>query len=163
MENKKKLIISIIIAVILVAIVVLLIFQLINLKNKGKELTQVNNNENFANEAIIENNTLDNVIENDTEEENNNNVNNVTAEEEEKNTNKDTEEIPQSVVEEEKNNKEKAIDIVKNAWGEDNNVYFSFDNIDSNGKYRICVRDKETTHAISWYIVDVSEGTYVIE
>ena len=58
---------------------------------------------------------------------------------------------------------EKAKSIVKENWGEDDSVYFSYDGIDNEGRYIICVRDKNTTKALYFYYVDVETGTYDIE
>ena len=57
---------------------------------------------------------------------------------------------------------EQAKQIVKENWGEDETVYFSYDGKDENGKYIICVREKETTKALYWYYVDVETGTFDI-
>lgn len=76
----------------------------------------------------IENNVVENVIENEEEEEK----------------------------EEPKTDLDKAKELVKQAWGEDDNsVYFSQDSIDGDGYYIICVRDKATTSALAWYQVNV--------
>ena len=58
---------------------------------------------------------------------------------------------------------EKAKNIVKENWGEDDFVYYSYDGINSEGKYIICVRDKATTKALYWYYVDIETGTFDIE
>mgnify|MGYP004530627205 FL=1 len=58
---------------------------------------------------------------------------------------------------------EQAKQIVKENWGEDETVYFSYDGKDENGKYIICVREKETTKALYWYYVDVETGTFDIK
>lgn len=58
---------------------------------------------------------------------------------------------------------EKAKQIVQENWGEDDSVYYSYDGINSEGKYIICVRDKATTKALYWYYVDVETGTFDIE
>ena len=104
----------------------------------------------------IENNNEINQ-ENDVKEENNiDKPENIVTEE-----NK-SEEKPQ---EPENNQKpeEKAKNIVKENWGEDDSVYYSYDGINSEGKYIICVRDKATTKALYWYYVDVETGAFDIE
>ena len=35
------------------------------------------------------------------------------------------------------------------------NVYCSFEEKDSEGNYVVCVREKETTRALYWYIVNI--------
>lgn len=58
---------------------------------------------------------------------------------------------------------EKAKKIVQENWGEDDTVYYSYDGIDANGRYIICVREKSTTKALYWYYVDIETGTFDIE
>ena len=58
---------------------------------------------------------------------------------------------------------EQAKQIAKDNWGEDDTVYFSYDGKDENGRYVICVREKETTKALYRYYVDVETGTFDIE
>ena len=61
------------------------------------------------------------------------------------------------------NPEEQAKKIVINNWGEDDSVYYSYDGLDSQGRYIICVRDKATTKALFWYYVDIESGTFDIE
>ncbi len=61
------------------------------------------------------------------------------------------------------NLEEKAKQIVKENWGEDETVYFSYDGKDETGRYIICVREKETTKALYRYYVDIDTGTFDIE
>jgi len=58
---------------------------------------------------------------------------------------------------------EKAKKIVQENWGEDDSVYYSYDGINSEGKYIICVRDKASTKALYWYYVDIETGAFDIE
>lgn len=58
---------------------------------------------------------------------------------------------------------EKAIEIAKEDWGEDDTVYFSSDGKNSDGKYVIYVRSRNTTNAIYKYIVDAKKGTFTSE
>lgn len=98
-------------------------------------------------------NNMTNTIEKEAKNENINNTNTV-KENENKNPNKtnNTE-----------SNEEKAKKIVKSNWGEDDSVYYSYDGIDNNGRYIICVREKSTTKALYWYYVDIETGTFDIE
>lgn len=61
------------------------------------------------------------------------------------------------------NKEEQAKEIVKNNWGEDDSVYYSYDGIDEKGRYIICVRDNATTRALFWYYVDIETGSFEIE
>ena len=94
------------------------------------------------------------VKENKTNEENKVAENMVEAEE-----NK----VEESNVPNTENKEEQAKEIVKNNWGEDDSVYYSYDGIDKDGRYIICVRDKATTKALFWYYVDLESGTFEIE
>lgn len=58
---------------------------------------------------------------------------------------------------------EQAKQIVKENWGEDDTVYYSYDGKDENGRYVICVREKETTKALYRYYVDIETGSFDIE
>lgn len=98
-------------------------------------------------------------------------VNNMTNKiEEEKETtnsskeeNKDEKEIENKEETKEESKEEKAKKIVQNNWGEDDTVYYSYDGIDSNGNYIICVREKTTTKALYWYYVDLESGSFEIK
>ena len=61
------------------------------------------------------------------------------------------------------NPEEKAISIVKKDWGNDPDVYFSVDGVESNGIYLVGVRDKETTYVKYWYSVNLSTETFTIK
>ena len=59
--------------------------------------------------------------------------------------------------------KEKALNLVKKDWGEDDNVYFTVESIDGNGNYTIYVREGETTREISVYTVNLKTGKFTKE
>lgn len=54
---------------------------------------------------------------------------------------------------------EKAKQLAKDNWGEDNTVYFSFEEVNAEGRYVISVRDKATTRALEWLYIDIETGT----
>ena len=65
--------------------------------------------------------------------------------------------------EEPKTEAEKAIDIAKTDWNgnaNSQNVKFTADGMDQNGRYIISVRDRDTTEALAFYIVNVSDKTF---
>ena len=97
--------------------------------------------ENTTNKIEEENKAIENEVEEQKNENETDEANNVAA----------------------NNPEEQAKDIVKNNWGEDDSVYYSYDGIDKNGRYIICVRDKSTTKALFWYYVDLESGTFEIE
>ena len=75
-------------------------------------------------------------------------------------------EIENNIVEDETTNElnpeEQAKQIVKENWGEDDTVYFSYDGVED-GKHVICVREKDTTKALYRYYVDIETGSFEIE
>lgn len=131
----KKTIIYVLIALLAIMLGVITGINL-NDEEKVKEVSGGNAiNTSNRNESVIsdtqnniENNVVEDVIENEEEEEK----------------------------EEPKTDLDKAKELVKQAWGkDDNSVYFSQDSIDGDGYYIICVRDKATTSALAWYQVNV--------
>ena len=94
-------------------------------------------------------NEISNTVSNETNNENANNTENTT--------------IENTEPEKPKTELEKAIDIVKQDWGEDNNVYYAEDGKTAKGEYIICVRDKNSTNALAWYTVNIAEETFVKE
>lgn len=160
MENKKKIII-IAVTIFLVILITLLTIKLIKIeKNKGKEVINLNKN-------AIENNTVENNVQNENiKDKNNENVN------EENNNQTNTiqntasnagEEVTKTEIEKEETDKEKALNLVKKDWGEDDNVYFTVESIDGNGNYTIYVREGETTREISVYTVNLKTGKFTKE
>ena len=164
MDDKRKIIIIVVIVVALVILISLLTIKLIKIeKNKGKEV--FNSNENAIKSNIIEND-IENDIENEIIE---NAVVDTEKEENNKNNSQNTspsigeEEVTKTEIEKEETNKEKAMNIVKKDWGEDDNVYFTFESIDSRGNYIVYVREGETTRAISSYTINLETGTFTKE
>lgn len=161
MKNKRNRIIVLIFIIILILITAFLIFKLFDIKkNKNNiEPTSVNN--------VIENEIENNVIDEENNQNNveDNNTINTAIDTNNENNNQvvDKDEVDKETIKKEEDNKEKAVNIVKDNWGEDETVYFSFDSINSEGKYLVCVRDKSTTQALYWYTVDVETGTFEIE
>ena len=137
----KKTII-IIIAVMLIILVGIIVGRSINEANKSVQ-TDSRKIENNTNK--VSNKDIDKKTENKTEIISSNEVNNTID---------NTEEEP--VV---KTDLDKAIDLVKRDWGEDNTVYFAQDGKTENGEFIICVRDNETTGARAWYSVNIEAGT----
>lgn len=147
---KKKT--GIIIAVILVIVIFICIFAF------GK------NKENTNNEIINENELVTNIEVNKQENEV---IENEILNEEE-NTNMQDEK--QNVVENTSNTEtfeespataeEKAINIVKEDWKQTNNVKVTVEGMNESGKYIVVVRDSNTTEALAFYSVDVSNKTF---
>lgn len=52
-------------------------------------------------------------------------------------------------------NQEKAIELVKQYWGEDNTVYFTNEGVNSNGEYTVAVRQKTSTAVKDYFKVNL--------
>ena len=118
------------------------------LEKEDTEQTSTNTIEN-ANKTNEENQLEENNLETNNTDENNVVENEVT-------NNTEPGEIQETP-------EEQAKQLVKDNWGEDDAVYFSYDGKDENGRYIICVREKETTKALYWYYVDLETGTFDIQ
>lgn len=105
-----------------------------------------------------ENKVKENKVENKVENTAKNEIEN--SEEEFETEENPEEEGPADKAGEPKTDLEKAIDIVKKDWGEDNSVYFAQDGQNAKGEYIICVRQSSTTNALAWYTVNVEKGTF---
>jgi len=91
---------------------------------------------------LFENVDINSVDENDVEE-----GQNETENEEDE----ISEEVPNGSV---TSREEKAVQLVKDTWGEDDSVYFYCQSVDNNGKYIVTVNKKDTT-VIAFFEVDV--------
>lgn len=165
-DNRKRIItISTIIVIILVIGIILLGFKLIDIKKKKENIAAINENiitENEINNNVIKNeNDVDNEINNEVENNVNQNIVNDNATTETPIADPE-QEVDKQTIQKEENNQEKAVNIAKKDWGEDNSVYFSFEGIDESGKYMVCVRDQET-RALRFYKIDINTGTFTIE
>ena len=172
MKRKTKIIIFIV-----VIVVVLLPVYLLNAVNR-----KIEERENIVNEVS------ENKIETKNEEKNEIAENKITSENtsKEENTNTATNTVENTIANDNttsntttntntnttahettsvKNPSEKAIQIAKEDWGEDDNtVYFSYDGIDgTTGNYIIGVRDSSTTYIKCWYYVDVKTGEFSVK
>lgn len=155
-EKKKLILISGVIVIILI-IIALLIIKLVSLRKNKTDLETVENIEPEQN--II----TENVVEIDGNNIEENSVSNEEEQSAETPQPEDTEEISKEVIETEESNEEKAINIAKNDWGDDNSVYFSLGGKNSEGKYIVEVREEETTYLISTYIIDVNTEKFTVE
>lgn len=54
---------------------------------------------------------------------------------------------------------EQAKQLAKDNWGEDDTVYFCYEEKNEEGRYVISVRDKATTKALEWFYIDIETGT----
>ena len=155
--DKKKLLIIILVLILLVVSAVLLTIKLFDLENETVKTTTENVIENSISNNVVQNEVSNNVVNNTVQ----NNVNNVVQNETNNNpiTNTKQEEIKQEV----QTNEEKAVAIVEKIWKNEKNVYCSFEEVDGEGNYIVCVRDKETTRALYWYTVNIETGKATIK
>lgn len=176
MKNKGKMIIILVLIVILIIVTINLTKKLISIMNSREPdniMVRIDNTiENHLENNVQENNTVNkieentigNTVENDVSNENNNtatqNVNAVNNDN--NNSTVREQEVDKETIEEEENSQEKAINIVKDDWGEDSTAYFSYEGKD-NGKHTVYVRDNETTRVLRIYTIDTSNGTFTVQ
>ncbi len=113
-------------------------------------------NEVATNTVNTANNEVENKIENTQVVENNTVENNTVAE------NKTTSNIVTTNTEETQvDDKEKAIKIAKEAWGDTDGVYFAIQGMKSNGDYIVTV--SADAKVLAYYYVNCSTGAYTVE
>ena len=59
--------------------------------------------------------------------------------------------------------KQKAIELVKQEWGEDDAVSFSFDYINEKGEYVVAVKDKSSATVKCYFRVNIQNGTVELD
>lgn len=131
---------------IIIALIILGIFAAVKMSEDNKTTQVTTDTLNYTNKTLEENLAEENnIVESKNEITENNNV--------EKDETTNNQQTPE----------EKAKQIVKENWGEDDLVYYSYDGKDENGRYVICVREKSTTKELYRYYVDVETGSFDIE
>lgn len=148
----KKILIILITLIIIIGIICGIAFS----KNTTKNATT--NTQKQEENTITNEETNNNVNE---IEENAVNENNVIENNVSENTQATTH--PEEPQETPKTDDEKAIEIVKKDYGARENIKFTVEGIDSNGKIVVVVSDINTTAAIAFYHVDISNGTFTKE
>lgn len=126
--------------------------------DKNSKTEEVNSNSIEDANIDLENNFTDNETRLD-ELKNKENTSNTNTE---NNTDTNNDENKSVSNNNEVDSEAKAIDIVKQNWGEDNTVYFTSDGKNKNGDYVIVVREKSSTKALYFYSV-YSDGTFTIQ
>lgn len=162
MKNNKILILVLILALIIVGLLI----------RDNDELGKPENNVTQNKVQQVENkvtNKIENKVENTEKNEVNNKVENVVENTVANNVveNKVQNEVIENTTTEEtttsqppkQDNDQKAINMVKQDWGEDSSVTFKIDEKKENGKYVVSVVDKNTTAVLVWYDVDVENNT----
>lgn len=150
-ENEMSNVLKVLLIIAILAVIGSLIFGgYYYLKHRPQDNSQSQNNQSTN---VTENkNEVQNVVEEPKEEEPKEEEPKEEPTEEPKEEEKPNEEV--SI-----NDEDKAIEMVKKAYGTTEGVYFNIDQPLGNGEYDISVRDSETTSAIEWYRVNVRTGT----
>lgn len=147
MKMKKEIWIIAIIVIVIVGIITRIAIN--NMQKNSNINTNANEEKQnkIVNEIDLETNTIEeNIIENVQE------VQNV-----EQNTSITSTEI---FTEEPKTEEEKAISIVTKDYGSSQNVKIGIEGMDETGRQIVVVRNAQTTQAIAFYFVNVSDGTF---
>ena len=161
MVNKKVVIICTIIALIVVGVAVW--YGINELSKEEAPEVATNTQLEVKNELKEENTIIENIIEEEnTTQENSTVEENTTSKNEENNTFQGEEETKTEDQESDTNSNEKALNLVKQEWGEDSTVYYTIDNVEGE-IYTISVRSKSTTGTLAEYEVDVKKGTVQIK
>ncbi len=106
------------------------------------EITNIEQNDNSNNEINEEDELQNSIMQNEIVENN--------IQEEQTNT---TQEKP-------KTEEDKAIQIVKQDYNTTSNVEFSIEGTDANGNKIVTIRDPQTTQALAFYFVNITNGTF---
>lgn len=145
----KKTIIILIMLIIIIGIICGIAFS----KNSSKNVstnTQKQEENTIVNEEI--NNNTNKIVENVIDE--NNIVENTQI----------TTTSPEEEQGKSKTDNEKAIEIVEKDWGTQvDGIKFNVEGVDSKGRIVVVVRNTETTQALQFYYVDITNKTFVKE
>lgn len=142
--------------IFIIAICVIIIILLCVYGTKGKKTENIENSttenvaENILENVADENNTKENTV---TEKiENTSSEYSITNNIYDQNTGVGT-----------TDNKQKAIDLVKNTWGEDSTVSFRCDSVTNDGIYIIAVVSKETMSVKNYFRVNLETGDVEVD
>lgn len=144
--------------ILLLIAIILIIFGIVYIKKENKPENSLNNTEkNIFSE--LENDNIQNVVENTTEKEVNNMVENNTTNtiivgKEEAESNQENTYLTEQ---------ETAIKMAQKEWGLDINSYIFEANANSDGTFKITVRNKTDRNAIAQYTVNVKTNTITEE
>lgn len=168
-EKEQEINWKVLIPIICVIVVIIVFFVVRNVQNKGKgnEIENTANSEdelqNIENELTDEENFVEeNTIEGSDENgENNTTENNVANEEPEPDVTINESSAPArpGITDQ----KQKAIELVKKEWGQDDTVNFAFDYVNENGEYVIAVKDNTTTAVKNYFRVNLEKGTVELD
>lgn len=154
MEKKSKILLGIL------AIVLIIFAGYMLAKHMDVLQTNANNeemNKNEINEVVNQVlNEIKDEVQNPVEE---NVIQNKIDNTIENSTTNDTNNVETNGAQTGEEDRQKAIDMAKKEWGEDDSVSFKIDEQTEDGKFVVSVVDKNTTKVIFWYAVDVKNNT----
>ncbi len=146
---KKTMWIIIIALIILAGVICAVVYD--KVKKAVPNTTENTDNIN----SMQENNNLTNIVDDNTPQ--NEVVQNEIIENEITSNKQEENKAPES---DKKTEEEKAIEIVKKDYKQSGNVEFSSEGTDSEGNNIVVVRDPETTQALAFYYVNISNSTF---
>lgn len=166
-EKEQEINWKVLIPIICVIVVVIIFFVVRNVQNKEREnetqntLNSENEVQNRGNELTEENFVEENTVEDSNENEESNATENNISEEPEPDVTINESSAPArpGITDQ----KQKAIELVKKEWGQDDTVNFAFDYVNENGEYVIAVKDNATTAVKNYFRVNLEKGTVELD
>ena len=129
------------VCIVIVVIILLGIICGIMLNKNSKNTNNQNEEKRLEENSVVDNETVNEVQET------------VTNSEKENTT-------TETFTEEPKTAEEKAIAIAKKDYGNEQGVKFGVEGIDESGRYIVTVRNSDTTEALAFYFVNVTNSTF---
>lgn len=161
----------IVLVLVCIFVVVGTFYMLFDLNKKVKTVNTIENttsntitnfiDNNIEEEQIVVNTTVVDEVENSVLNEVQNTTNTVSNQV--TNTTKNTT-IPNTpAIPAVTDDKQKAIELVKNEWGDDDTVNFSFDYINEKGEYIIAVKDRASATVKCYFRVNLATGVVELD
>lgn len=166
-EKKSKTNLKIWVPIICIVVVAITFYLIHNMQNKIEENGIQNTTDmdecvqDVENELIEENIAEENiVIENDEPNEITNTEENTSSKNTTSSTNSQSSTPAQPGV---TDKKQKAIELVKKEWGEDDTVSYVFDYVNENGEYVIAVKDRSSATVRNYFRVNLETETVELD
>lgn len=167
-ENKSGL--KIWLPIICIIIVAITFFMIHDIQTKIKKqqnqnvINEVENTQVIKNETIDENVVEENKIEDSENEISTNSIQNTST----SNTNMISNNTSKNTTNQSNgagitDKKQKAIELVKKEWGEDNTVDYVFDYVNENGEYVIAVKDRASATVKYYFRVNLETETVELD
>lgn len=140
------------VCIVIVVIILLGIICGIMLNKNSKNTNNQNEEKRLEENSVVNQQVVKdaNVVDNETVNE----VQETVTNSEKENTTTET------FTEEPKTAEEKAIAIAKKDYGNEQGVKFGVEGIDESGRYIVTVRNSDTTEALAFYFVNVTNSTF---